>query len=208
MSTETRPAEQATTTVISLDAFCAEAESDAEASGPKLEILRIGRDASYISFFTTDGVPVAAHYLEEAEDWAPGYVQCTGDGCPACRAGLQASRFLLLPVVDRVQGRIALLRISAQKGPGKLVTEIGKILGLPDRENIVAKITRDGRYNYTVEPRPAPEHDPEIVRAVQRFVEQAAAGEIDLAASIATVLAAELAKHPRIARALALEGQG
>ena len=66
---------------------------------------------------TGDGVCVDAHYLEEAEDWSPGYIQCTGDDCPACAAGINRSRFLLLPVVDRVEGKVKLLRVPAQKGP-------------------------------------------------------------------------------------------
>lgn len=194
------------TSIISLESFCIEEELS-DASGPRaLEILRVGRDATYVSFFTSDGVPVTAHYLEQAEDWEPGYVQCLGQDCPACNAGMASSRFLLLPIVDRIMGRVAILRVPAQKGPGKLATEIMKVLALPNREDVVAKISRDGKYTYVVEAKPAPDHDPEVVRVVQDFTKLHEKGEIDLATSVTNVPAEEMITHPRLARKLALEG--
>ena len=157
---------------------------------------------------TGDGVCVDAHYLEEAEDWSPGYIQCTGDDCPACAAGINRSRFLLLPVVDRVEGKVKLLRVPAQKGPGKLLTEIMKVLGLENRDDVIAKITREGRYAYLVEPKPSPELDPEIIRAVRRFKELIDDGGIDLTDSVTKFTADEIATHPKIAQRLRLEGVG
>ena len=104
---------KSTTMMMSLVAFSDEEEQTALAGGIP-EMLRISNTASYVSFFTGDGVRVDAHYLEEAEDWSPGYAQCTGDDCPACAAGINRSRFLLLPVVDRVEGKVKLLRVPAQ----------------------------------------------------------------------------------------------
>lgn len=204
MSIMHKPTEQ--TQTLSLDAFLAEEVISGGPHGTP-DLLRIGKDAIYVSFFTNDGVPVTTHYLDEAEDWAAGYVHCTGKDCPACKAGLTASRFLLLPVFDRIEGKIAVLRVSTQKGAGKLATEMGKVLSLPDRDKVIAKITRDSRYTYTVEPKPAPEHDPQIQHLVQAFIEGVKAGLIDLTDCIRKVPAEELAKHPRIARVLALEGE-
>ncbi len=196
---------KSTTMMMSLVAFSDEKEQAALAGGIP-ELLRISNTASYVSFFTGDGVCVDAHYLEEAEDWSAGYVQCTGDGCPACAAGINRNRFLLLPVVDRVEGKVKLLRVPAQKGSGKLLTEIMKILGLENRDEVIAKITREGRYAYLVEPKPAPELDPEIRRAVQRFNELIDDGGIDLTDSVTRFTADEMADHPKIAQRLRLEG--
>jgi len=193
------------TMMISLAAFSDEEEQAALAGGTP-EMLRISNTASYVSFFTGDGVRVDAHYLEEAEDWSPGYVQCIGDDCPACAAGINRSRFLLLPVVDRVEGKVKLLRIPAPKGPGKLLTEIMKILGLENRDDVIAKITREGRFAYQVEPKPAPELDPEVIRAVKRFKESLDEGGIDLTDSVTKFTADEIATHPKIAQRLRLEG--
>ncbi len=196
---------KSTTMMMSLVAF-GEEEEQAELAGGIPEMLRISNTASYVSFFTGNGVRVDAHYLEEAEDWAPGYAQCAGDGCPACAAGLNRSRFLLLPVADRVDGKVKLLRVPAQKGPGKLLTEIMKILGLENRDDVIAKITREGRFAYQVEPKPSPELDPEIIRAVQRFRERLDEGGIDLTDSVTRYSADEMATHPSIAKRLDLEG--
>ena len=196
---------KSTTMMISLAAFSDEEEQAAQAGGIP-EILRISNTASYVSFFTGDGVRVDAHFLEEAEDWSPGYVQCIGDDCPACAAGINRSRFLLLPVVDRVEGKVKLLRVPAQKGPGKLLTEIMKILGLENRDDVIAKITREGRFAYQVEPKPAPELDPEVIRAVKRFRESLDEGGIDLTDSVTKFTADEIATHPSIAKRLDLEG--
>jgi hypothetical protein len=204
--TGTEPEEtKSTTMMMSLVAFGEDEEQAAQAGGIP-EMLRISNTASYVSFFTGDGVRVDAHYLEEAEDWSPGYVQCTGDGCPACAAGINRNRFLLLPVVDRVEGKVKLLRVPAQKGPGKLLTEIMKIIDLENRDEVIAKITREGRYAYLVEPKPAPELDPEIRRAVQRFNELIDDGGIDLTDSVTRFTADEMADHPKIAQRLRLEG--
>ena len=194
------------TITMSLDDFGEiDTPEDSAAHGVP-EVLRIGKTPSLVSFFTTDGVAINAHYLPDADDWPTGYVRCAGDGCPACTAGITVNSFLMLPVADRVEGKVALLRVPTQKGPGKLWTEIKKVLDLPERDKIIAKIMREGRYNYIVEPVAAPDHDPQIIRAVQRFSEGAEAGEVDLADSMPIYPNDDLATHPQIAKRLQLGG--
>ena len=81
-----------------------------------------------------------------------------------------------------------------------------KVLGLENRDDVIAKITREGRYAYLVEPKPSPELDPEIIRAVRRFKELIDDGGIDLTDSVTKFTADEIATHPKIAQRLRLEG--
>ena len=194
------------TNTISLDAFCAPDNETIDSGASSLRVMSVGRDAAYVGLFTKEGIPVTAHYLEDAHDWSSGYVRCLGEDCPACKTGLQQNRFLLLPVLDRITGTVALLRVSAVKGPGKLATELGKVLAQPDMDQMIAKITRDGRYNFSVTVLPTGEHDPEAIRAVQSFKEQVDSGLVNLTASVTEVSAEEMAEHPHIAKTLKLEG--
>lgn len=103
------------TPTISL--FDAIAEADDTGKGDVLGFVRIGTDASFKCVFTADAVPVSAHYLPATDTWDGTYAQCLGEDCPACKAGILRSDYLLLPVVDRVEGQVKVLRITRKKGP-------------------------------------------------------------------------------------------
>ena len=151
--------QSSTATVSLLDALF---ETDEGDSTGTLEIIRIGTDASFVSLFTEDAVPVAAHYLEATETWAGTYAQCTGDGCPACRAGLTRTEYLLLPVVDRLDGAVKVQRMNRQKGPGKLLTELGQVLRLPNRDDLVIRITRNRNFVHKLEIEAETAPDPDV----------------------------------------------
>lgn len=195
-----------TTNTVSWDEFSSASEELAATTVAQPRILNVGKDAAYVSMFTKNGVPVQTHYLEEADGFTAGYVHCIGEGCPACRAGLKPSEFLLLPVFDHITGEVAILRISTARGAGKLLTEIGKVMNLPNPDNYIAKISRPDRYTYSVEIKTRSEADPDAIRKVQAFNAQYNNGEIDLAASITKMSASEMTEHPRIAKTLQLEG--
>ena len=116
-----------------------------------LSVLRLSTEPVYVSLFTDQGCEVKAHFLEADGGWSGGYVHCLSTDCPACRARIERKRFLFLPVADLTDGQVKLLRVPAEKGPGRLATEIGKIFGLLDRAGIVTKITRSPNFQYTVE---------------------------------------------------------
>lgn len=193
-------------TTINWDDFCASGEEPSGGGSVPPRILSISKDAAYVGFFTKNGVQVSSHYLQEADGYVSGYVHCLGDDCPACQAGLKKSQFLLMPVYDHLAGEIALLRISTIKGAGKLATELGKVLSLPEPDKVIAKITRSDRFNFTVDAMPNNQHDPEAIRKVQEFKTSLDNGTIDLISSVTRMPTNEMAEHPRIAKTLQLEG--
>lgn len=171
-----------------------------------LEVVRVGTDAAFVSFFTYDVVPVSAHYLEGTESWTGTYARCLGDGCPACRAGLTKTDYLLLPVVDRLEGAVKVLRVNRQKGPGKLLTELGQVLALPDRDRLVVRIVRNKNYVHTLSVESESELDHDLVAAVRTFTEKVDSGAIDVASVMPSFSVEELATHERIAKRLKLVG--
>jgi len=117
-------------------------------------------------------------------------------------------RFLLLPVVDLSDGRIKILRVPDEKGPGKLATELLKVLRFENRAEVITKITRIKKYQYIVDAHRQEPLDPDVLATIKRFVQDFEAGVIDLRSVITSVPASEMAQHERIARRLELEGRG
>jgi hypothetical protein len=181
-------------------------ETSDEGANTALEVVRIGADAAFVSFFTDDVVPVSAHYLEGTDSWAGTYARCLGDGCPACRAGLTKTDYLLLPVVDRLEGAVKVLRITRQKGPGKLLTELGQVLSLPDRDGLVVRIVRNRNFIHSLSVESESQLDPDLVEAVRAFTERADSGVLDVASVMPSFTAEELATHERISKRLKLVG--
>ena len=196
--------EQSSTPTISLLDALAETEADDESGA--VEMLRIGADASFVSLFTEDVIPVSSHFLEATDSWDRTYARCLGDDCPACKAGLSRAEHLLLPVIDRIEGRVKVLRITRQKGPGKLLTELGQVLAMPNREDLVLRITRKKNFVHTVTFESEQAFDPELAQAVRSFTDKVEAGVLDVTSVIPVFPAEELATHEKIARALKLSG--
>jgi hypothetical protein len=181
---------------------------DESQDGSPLSVLRLSTEPVYLSLFTDQGSDIEAHYLEATDDWAGGYVRCLKGSCPACKAQIERKRFLLLPVADLTDGRIKVLRVPAEKGPGRLRTEIITVLALPDRDGIVTKITRGRDYHHSVE---ALRNEPlglDIAATIKRFIDAINAGSIDLKSVVISMAAAEMAEHERVAKRLALEEPG
>jgi hypothetical protein len=184
------------------------ATTDQEDAPSSLAVLKLSAEPVYVSFFTDQGADVTAHYLERNETWAGGYVYCLGTGCPACAAHIDRKRFVLLPVADLTDARIKVLRVPSEKGPGKLLTEMLKVLGLPNRAEIVTKISRTSNYQYIVDAHRQDALSPDVMAAIKRFADQLKANIIDLRSVVTRLPAAEIGQHERIAKRLSLEGRG
>src|SRR5690349_6284334 len=93
---------------------------DLDDSQASLTVLNIATEVAFTTVFTEQGADVTAHFLDRTETWAGAYVHCLGDSCPACKAQIDRKRFLLLPVADRTDGLIKVIRLPVEKGPGRL----------------------------------------------------------------------------------------
>jgi hypothetical protein len=184
------------------------ATTDQDDAPSSLAVLKLSGEPVYVSFFTDQGADVTAHYLERTETWAGGYVHCVGAGCPACAAQIDRKRFVLLPVADLTDARIKILRVASEKGPGKLLTEMLKVLSLPNRAEIVTKISRTSNYQYIVDAHRQDALSPDVMTAIKRFADQLNAGIVDLRSVVTRLPAAEIMQHERISKRLALEGRG
>lgn len=212
MDTDTKKKEQQQTTqanstpaLVSITSWLDDDESQ---DGRPLSTVRLSTEPVYVSLFTDQGCDVETHYLEATDGWSGGYVHCLGKDCPACKARIERKRFLLLPVADLTDAQVKLLRVPAEKGPGRLRTEIVKVLGLPDRAGIVTRITRARDFRHTVEAHSNDALAPDVAAAIKRFVESLNAGSIDLKSIVISMTGAEMAEHERVAKRLSLEGPG
>jgi hypothetical protein len=194
----------ATSSLVSLSDWLVTADQDGK--NAQLAVLRLSTEPAYISLFTDQGADIRAHYLEQTENWSGGYVHCFGAGCPACGANIERKRYLLLPVADLTDAAVKVLRVPFEKGPGKLLTELMKILGLPDRAEILTKIVRTKNYQYVVDAHRQGTPNPDVMAAVKRFLERLNAGAIDVRSVVGNLSAPEMAQHERVAKRLALEG--
>ena len=183
------------------------AETDPDQPNPPLTVLRIRTEPAYLSLFTDEGAGVTTHYLERTETWAGGYVHCLQQNCPACAAQIDRKQFLLLPVADLTDSGIKILQVPSEKGPGKLLTEIGKVLSLPNRAEIITKIHRTTNYQYVVDAHRENALNPDVKAAIKRFVEQLNVNLVDLRSVVTRIPASEMAQHERIAKRLELEGR-
>lgn len=192
-----------TPTMVSLQHFLNEAE--VETDHKKLETFYIGTDASYFAMFTDKVIEVEAHYLKAAKDWLNTYARCLGEGCPACKAGVTAKKYLLLPVVDRIDNRVKIMRISNSKGPGQLLTELGAAFEMPDRSNLTFSVSREN-YVTKLEIFSDTDLDPEVARAVKEFEQHVSSGDVEISSVIPSYSADELITHDRIKKILDLKG--
>ena len=209
MDTDMKKQEQQTTQANSnppLVSITSWLDDDDSQDGRPLSALRLSAEPVYVSLFTDQGCDVETHYLEATDGWSGGYVHCLGKGCPACTARIERKRFLLLPVADLTDAQVKLLRVPAEKGPGRLRTEIVKVLALSDRAGIVTRITRGRDYQYTVEAHRNEALAPDIANAIKRFADALNAGSIDLKSIVLSMSGAEMAEHERVAKRLSLEG--
>jgi hypothetical protein len=191
--------------IVSLTDFVNEPAQDESRSA--LTVLSLRRkETNYVRLFTDQCADVAVHYLKETDTWAGGYVHCLGQNCPACAARFNPIRQLLLPVADLEDGRVKVLRMPAEKGPGKLVTEIAKVLNLPNRADFVVRITLTADRIYVVEVVREEPLDPDIRAAIKQFDQQAKAGVVDIASVVTRIPASEMREHEGIAKRLELEG--
>jgi hypothetical protein len=183
-------------------------EADQSEAGSQLSVLPIRTEPVFVSLFTDQVLNVITHYLERTDTWSGGYVYCLGKDCPACAALVDRKPFALLPVADLIDGTIKILRVPTEKGPGRLLTELVKVLSLPSRADIVTKISRISNYQYVVEAHREATLHPDVAAAIKRFVQELETRVVNLQSVITSMSASEMAQHERIARRLELVGRG
>lgn len=179
--------------------------AEEEISDQPLETVWLKEEPSYLNIFTKNVLQVDAHYLKGDTILSNGYYRCIGDSCPACKAELQKQAFVLLPVVDFYDATVKILRIPRQKGPGKLLTEIGKVTSLPDPSSVMTKITKGSNNKYSVDVKER-QSDGDIAAAVKRFQKQIEAGMVEIGSVVPELSRADMASHAEVAKKLKLEG--
>jgi hypothetical protein len=183
------------------------ATTDQDDASLSLTVLKLSAEPVYVSLFTDQGADVTTHYLERTETWTGGYIFCLGAGCPACAAQIDRKRFVLLPVADLTDARVKILRVPSEKGPGKLLTELLKVLSLPNRAEVVTKISRTGNYQHIVDAHRQDALGPDVLAVIKRFVDQLNTKIINLRSAVTRLPAAEITQHERLSKRLALEGR-
>ena len=135
-----------------------------------LETIRLNQEPKYLSLFTETLVKADAHFLDANKTFPDrGYYRCLGDDCPACKAEIEKKKFMLLPVADLEDGQIKILRIPRARGVGKLANELGKVLSLDDPSEVIAVVTMDKNYGYSVSTKQSVEFSADIAEAIKRF---------------------------------------
>jgi hypothetical protein len=162
-------------------------------------------EPALVTLFTDQGVRVTSHYLPKTGQWDSGFYHCLGLGCPACAAEMSPQTFVLLPVVDRTDGEVKIVRVRTEKGPGKLLTELSKVLSLSNRGNIITKISRKN-YQYSVEAVREESVHPDLATAIKQFLEQLAAKIIDITSVVPRIPASEMLQHEHVAKRLEAMG--
>lgn len=114
----------------------------------------------------------------------------------------------MLPVADLTDAQVKLLRVPVEKGPGRLRTEIVKVLALPDRTSIVTRIIRSRDFQHAVEAHRNEALAPDVAAAIKRFVDGLNAGAINLKSVVTSMTEAEIRDHERVAKRLSREGPG
>lgn len=174
--------------------------SGGDDSAPLRE-LRIGGEPAIVMVFTAD-VEVALFHWEKDPRFNC-YVICPGAGCPLCWLGNAPKDFALLPVLNCESGAVEVLRVSRQRGAGKLIDGLLPVLVRSDLADNVVVIRRDNPqspYIVTVQPLAlgASRHED----AIEQFKERVAAG-LKLTSAFCAPTSAELLEAERIAKKIA-----
>ncbi|MGK5083247.1 hypothetical protein WDW37_08065 [Bdellovibrionota bacterium FG-1] len=106
-------------------------------------------NAELVKAFTDDGVEALLHFSDDPN--LRGHFHCLGDPktCPFCIAGKKASTSVLLPVYSLSQNGIAILRISKEMAPRKLLPQLLAYLDDPKIDQKLIEISRGDNYDFT-----------------------------------------------------------
>lgn len=191
---------------ISLADFAALEEIDTPQPQQALKTLRLSKDPSLISLFTTTGKQVKIYYFDDLGEGQGGYVHAVGQNCPAAKAGFVAKTFMLLPVLDRISGEVAVLRIPLAQGAGKLLTELQKFLEPSSCGDDVIQITKPDNWSYDVKCVSQQPPTPEEIRKVQAVTDRLASGEMDITSVYPRFSAEQMADIPKVRATSKLKG--
>jgi len=175
--------------------------TDDNASLPLREV-RLGKEPALVLLFTSDVDEVKLHF--EEDETVRSYVPCPGDRCPRCFLGSAPGEFYLLPVVNIDSGEVEVLRISAGRGPGALLSLLRPHIQAPDPSQNVLSISRNGS-RYRIESSKISEHADRGTRAIESFLAERSAG-LQLVSVFPALTAVEMSELPRTARKLEAVG--
>ena len=193
-------------TSISLADFAALEEIDTPKPQKSLKTLRLSKDPSLISLFTTSGKQVKVYYFDDLGEGQGGYVHAVGQDCPAAKAGFVAKTFMLLPVLDRVSGDVAVLRIPLAQGAGKLLTELQNFQGPEKSGDDVIQIVKPDNWTYDVKCVSSQRPTPSEIRTVNGVKDQLASGEMDITSVYPRLSKEQMADIPKVRATSKLKG--
>lgn len=206
MSTISEEQKALETETISLADFAALEEVDTPQPQKALKTLRLSKDPSLISLFTTTGKQVKVYYFDDLGEGQGGYVHAVGQDCPAAKAGFVAKTFMLLPILDRISGEVSVLRIPLAQGAGKLLTELQKFLGPNSCGDDVVEIIKSDNWSYDVKCVSQQPPTPEEIRKVQAATDWLASGEMDITSVYPRFSAEQMADIPKVRATSKLKG--
>lgn len=173
-------------------------KSEAQISTEPLSELSIKeKQTELIKLFTDEATPLNLHY-ENTEASMRGFFLCLDAGCPYCEAGEKSTKYLFLPVVSVTQNKIAVLRMSTQRGPHNLLPLLGKFLTDPDIAEIILSVQKTDQFHFAVEARKKPEYAEYGADLVADFLKKHQEGQIDIKSIVTTYSSEELRQVPRI----------
>jgi len=176
--------------------------TDRPPTGAPIELLRLGPNEVAFRLFTADATPVTLHYLD-----APGYgtyVQCPGDDCPLCQAGVRKEERLLIPVYDMLSRSVRALSVSRSSSPGSLFPQLLPALRMEKPQALLA--SKPDRMTFRVATREIGAGVDDGSSAIERFLRRWRAGAIDLASVYPRYEPRVLAEIPAVASMLSLKG--
>jgi hypothetical protein len=121
--------------------------------GRRYHKVSLSESQTSLILFTKGADEAQIHYCKESE--INSYVQCNGDDCVLCQAGVKKVKMNLLPVYSPQSGEIEVLTFSDKKRPGSLLPQLQNVLGSPLPQ--VLFISRPDPYSFELIAKPVPQ---------------------------------------------------
>lgn len=152
-----------------------------------------------IKLFTAMLVEVLLHWEEEGP--FRGFFRCLGDGCLYCRVR-EPSKYYLLPVLDIVNGRVVILRLSSDKGPYRLSTQITALICDPEVSKMIVTLKRIDKFRYQTESHKKDGCELIGANEIAAFEKQLQTGTLDIGSIYPSYSNDELKEIQRVKKAL------
>ena len=166
-----------------------------------LQLIRLSADESAIIPFTAESESIDLHYCPETE--INGYVVCNGPDCVLCRIGRRRDQRLLLPVYQPTAGCVGILPVSRSLRPFALLPQISNVL--KTEKPLVMFVTFE-KFKYKVSTGELQEDVDGGEKAIRRFLEDYADGDLNLTSVYPTIDNEQLSNVEEIGRMMKLKG--